>query len=76
MNSDRAERVFLVRLWREPGSPARAWRGSVHDVSLGSKRYITAPQEIAEFVTLQLATSDEPDGPRERVRDLRSEDER
>jgi hypothetical protein len=60
MNSDRAERVFLVRLWREADSGAsRAWRGSVQDVSLGPKRYITAPQEITEFVTLRLAVTDE-----------------
>lgn len=63
MNSDRTERVFLVRLWREADSAAScAWRGSVHDVSLGSKRYITAPQEIAEFVSLRLAASEEPGG--------------
>jgi hypothetical protein len=62
MNSDRSERVFLVRLWREGDSGAtRAWRGSVHDVSLGPKRYITAAQEIAEFVTLRLAATEEPD---------------
>lgn len=30
----------------------------MHDVSCGPKRFITAPQEIADFVALRLCASD------------------
>lgn len=63
MNSDRRERVFLVRLWQESGSSdAPAWRGSVHDVGSGHKRYISEAQEISEFVALRLAATTQTDG--------------
>jgi hypothetical protein len=57
--------VFLVRLWREADDDAPgSWRGSVHDVSLGTKRYVSAPAEIAEFVAARLAAADDaPDPP-------------
>lgn len=60
MSTERRERVFLVRLWRA-GDPAgeHAWRGSVHDVTFGPKRFVTGSQEIADFVALRLRATDD-----------------
>jgi hypothetical protein len=50
--SDRRECVFLIRMWR-PGDDAGdgTWRGSIHDVTTGRRRYITGLADASEFIT-------------------------
>ncbi len=60
--SQRDERVFLVRMWLEPGSArGNAWRGSIQDVRNGRKLFVTAPGEIADFIAVRLTEADAPD---------------
>jgi hypothetical protein len=60
MKFERVERIFLVRLWREAHPATRQeWRGCVQDVTLGTVRYISVPQEIADYVAARLAAGDE-----------------
>lgn len=59
MDSDRRERVFVIRMWTDGDAVVRgAWRGSIQDVASGRKRYVTAAHEIADFVALRLAADD------------------
>jgi hypothetical protein len=56
VNTSRRERVFVVRMWLEPESTAPpVWRGSIHDIATDSKRYVTGPEEAAEFIAIRLA---------------------
>jgi hypothetical protein len=56
VNTSRRERVFIVRMWLEPESTASpVWRGSIHDIGTDLKRYVTAPEEAAEFIAIRLA---------------------
>ena len=56
MNTSRRERVFVVRMWLEPESTAPPmWRGSIHDVAADLKRYVTGPEEAAEFIAIRLS---------------------
>ena len=57
--TSRDERVFLVRMWVERGSPGDGvWRGSVHDVASGNKLYVTGAAEIADFIAGRLSEED------------------
>ena len=53
--ADRDERVFLVRMWMEPQDVV--WRGSVHDVTSGRRRYVTDPSEVADFIAIGLTNA-------------------
>jgi len=55
MNTRRREWVFVVRMWLESESTPPAWRGSIHDVESDLKRYVTGPEEAAEFITIRLS---------------------
>ena len=56
MNKVRRERLFIVRMWLEPDSTTPpAWRGSIHDVAADLKRYVTGPEEAAEFIAIRLS---------------------
>jgi hypothetical protein len=45
-----------VRMWLEPDSTTPpAWRGSIHDVAADLKRYVTGPEEAAEFIAIRLS---------------------
>jgi hypothetical protein len=57
----RLERVFVLRVWREAGSPPGAMRGSV--VELGSERrfFFTQLGDLRDFLSRTLAMPD-PDG--------------
>ena len=56
MNTSRRERVFVVRMWLEPDSTSPpVWRGSIHDVAADLKRYVTGPDEAAEFIAIRLS---------------------
>jgi hypothetical protein len=54
MTSSPLEFTFLVRLWRSEGTDAGQWRGSVHEVSTGERRFVTGTREIAEFIAARL----------------------
>ncbi len=49
-------------MWRERAFSGACgdWRGSVHDVLTGRRLYLTAPDDIADFV--RRALSDVPEG--------------
>jgi hypothetical protein len=57
VKTERGERVFLVRVWRESGEPfdAREWRGSVYEIESGIRFYVTGTRDIADFVAARLA---------------------
>ena len=56
MNKVRRERLFIVRMWLEPDSTTPPmWRGSIHDVAADLKRYVTGPEEAAEFIAVRLS---------------------
>ena len=62
MKAPRDDRVFLVRMWREQGSTDQSgWRGSVHDVLIGRRLYLTSPVEVADFITVALRENAGPD---------------
>ncbi len=64
MDSERRERVFVIRMWNDGDAAVReTWRGSIRDVASGRKRYVTSALEIAEFVALRLATIDDASEP-------------
>lgn len=64
MESQRDERVFVVRMWLEPSvARPRAWRGSVQDVASGNKLFVTAPAEIADFISVRLVGERSDDAP-------------
>jgi hypothetical protein len=48
------EFTFVVRLRRQAGSTQPHWRGSVHEVSSGGRRFVTGTREIAEFIATFL----------------------
>jgi hypothetical protein len=55
-------RLFTVRLWREElGAGRREWRGEVHDVVSGERRYF---REWSALITSlrALLQAQEPDG--------------
>jgi hypothetical protein len=49
--SSRHECVFLVRMWRDGGRiDDGPWRGSIHEVATGRRRYLSAPADVSEFI--------------------------
>lgn len=50
MKADQREFTFLVRVWGRDGTGGAVWRGSVHEVQSGNRRFITGSHEIAEFI--------------------------
>lgn len=50
---DRAEHLFMVRLWREPGSSPQV-RGVVEDVGAQQRFYFSTLAELNEFIRLRL----------------------
>ena len=57
--SIRRERVFLVRMWRDGNlSDAGSWRGSIHEVATGRRRYLSALADIVEFIAGALRSPD------------------
>jgi|HubBroStandDraft_6_1064221.scaffolds.fasta_scaffold1405745_2 hypothetical protein len=56
MQSERHERVFIVRMWRERGSgDDTGWRGSIRDVVAERTRYVVETREVAEYIASVLA---------------------
>ena len=55
MKAHRDDRVFLVRMWRDNDTAGDGgWRGSVHDIGIGRRFYLTPPGEITDFITVAL----------------------
>jgi hypothetical protein len=50
---DRAEHLFMVRLWREPGSSPQV-RGLIEDVHAQQRFYFSSLAELNEFIRLRL----------------------
>jgi hypothetical protein len=66
MESERHERVFIVRMWRQrsagddatehDGAPGETvWRGSIRDVISERTRYVANAREVAEYIAIVLA---------------------
>jgi len=54
-NDDRRiEHLFLVRMWREPGSGSTQFRGSVQDVSSERQLFVGSAGEVADFIATQM----------------------
>ncbi|HEV3091038.1 MAG TPA: hypothetical protein VGX91_06275 [Candidatus Cybelea sp.] len=51
--SERLERVFTLRLWREAGAHS-AIRGSIVEVGNGRRFFFTQLTDLKDFLTLQL----------------------
>jgi hypothetical protein len=52
----RAERVFVVRTWRDAGSaPGSAIRGSVLEVASGQRFVFSKLVDLTDFLILRLA---------------------
>ncbi len=54
VKADQREFTFLVRIWGREDGTGVTWRGSVHEVSSGNRRFITGTREIAEFIASYL----------------------
>jgi hypothetical protein len=55
MSSERDERIFIVRMWRDRGrAEDGGWRGSVRDVDAAKTRYVIDAREIAEYIASAL----------------------
>ena len=55
MKAQRDDRVFLVRMWRDNDTAGDGgWRGSVYDIGIGRRFYLTSPGEITDFITVAL----------------------
>ncbi len=49
--SPRRECVFMIRMWHGGDRVGGAdWRGSIHDVTTGRRRYISALGDVSEFL--------------------------
>lgn len=57
-----AQRVYVVRVWREPSSgPVGVWRASATDSTGGERRFFATPEALAGFLKRDLAPPP-PDG--------------
>ncbi len=51
----RAEYLFIVRMWQEPGQPVVAhWRGYVEHVPSGQRLYFTSLTDLNDFIGQRL----------------------
>ncbi len=50
MKAEQREFTFLVRIWGREETTGTQWRGSVHEVSSGNRRFVTGTHDIAEFI--------------------------
>jgi hypothetical protein len=52
--AERGERLFVVRLWNEPGA-APQFRGLIEDVQAQQRFYFSSLAELNEFLRLRVA---------------------
>ena len=64
--ADRAEHLFVVRMWQERSDAAEAsqWRGAAQHVPSGERAYFMQLTDLNEFIRSQLARP-QPAGPME-----------
>lgn len=56
MNPKRQDVTFLVRMWLPDDADSDTqWRGSVLEVSSGTRFFVTQPRDVADFIAVQLA---------------------
>jgi hypothetical protein len=48
------EFTFVVRLRRQDGDAEPHWRGSVHEVRSGIRRFVTGTRDISDFIAACL----------------------
>lgn len=54
-NAERAEHVFVVRIWHEAGRQADpTWRGAVTLVATGELFYFTGLADLTDFISKRL----------------------
>jgi hypothetical protein len=58
MRSDQREYTFLVRIRQLDEAPDPQWRGSVHEVSSGKRRFVSGARDVIEFITSYLHDED------------------
>ena len=62
--SRRRDCVFLIRMWRDGNhSGDGIWRGSIHDVTTGRRRYVIALGDVTEFIVEALHAEPAPTEP-------------
>jgi hypothetical protein len=54
MQSDQREFTFLVRIRQQSEAAGPQWRGSVHEVSSGKRRFVSGTRDVIEFITSYL----------------------
>jgi hypothetical protein len=54
MRSDQREYTFLVRIRQLDATPDAQWRGSVHEVTSGKRRFVSGARDVVEFITSYL----------------------
>jgi hypothetical protein len=54
MRSDQREYTFLVRIRQLDETADGQWRGSVHEVSSGKRRFVSGARDVIEFITSYL----------------------
>ncbi|HTA38486.1 MAG TPA: hypothetical protein VK760_05400 [Candidatus Acidoferrales bacterium] len=56
MTNERAEVVFLVRMWKQriEESGSGEWRGSIHQIDSGSHYYVAGAREVADYIAARL----------------------
>jgi len=59
MRSDQREYTFLVRIRQLKEAPDPQWRGSVHEVSSGKRRFVSGARDVIEFISAYLRDEDE-----------------
>jgi hypothetical protein len=57
---DRVEHLFIVRMWREPGTPHTTWRGSVEHTETKERVYFSSLVALTAFVETCLAGAPPP----------------
>jgi hypothetical protein len=54
MRPDQREYTFLVRIRQLDETPDSQWRGSVHEVASGKRRFVSGARDVIEFITSYL----------------------
>lgn len=59
MTNERAEVVFLVRMWKQriEENGNGEWRGSIHQIDSGSHYYVAGAREVADYIAARLESS-------------------
>jgi hypothetical protein len=58
MRSDQREFTFLVRIRQMDETADPQWRGSVHEVASGKRRFVSGVRDVVEFISSYLRDED------------------